>query len=262
MSWMSIPYQKHFLFMTMHKTLEKIAYPISSYAALHNHEAHFSSRGNRRHHIQSKSGAGSFDSRSLPLQRPGGTRMKIRTHTGFILKVDNGAFFLGPFLNFWKNLLFPLLNKLRITLVSTIQRFLTTEPKLMQKAPHRSFAQLNSKLSFNRLGNNRTSPKSEDKFELPGVLVSNRLKNPQDLGAKELFRAATTIAGAQSMPAICTISGQPIVDISTCKPKCLDDFFRTFSCLHSLDCSNPYFFHCLGTYFSSIKLFHTSVYSI
>jgi len=261
MGWMTIPDQKYFSIAVMHQTLQKLTYLIGIHTALHNHKMHISARGYRRHHIQSKAGASSLNNRSLFLQCPGGTRMKVRAHTGFILKVNNCAFSFSPFPYLWKNLIFPLLDKFRISLVGSIQWFLTTESELMQQATDRDFTEFDSKPSLNQFGNYRTGPKGKNKFKLPGILVTNRLEDPTDFGTCELLRPTTAIPGLQSMPATRAISGQPVVDASPCKSKGVNDFFRTLSCLYPLDCANPYFFHCLGTDFSSIKFFHANVYS-
>ena len=58
--------------------------------------------------------------------------MEIRSNTRFVFEKNNGAFFLGPFLNLRKFLFFPILNGFRVSLIRSIQWFLTGKTQLVQ----------------------------------------------------------------------------------------------------------------------------------
>lgn len=255
MSRMFIPDQKYSTVAIMHQTFQKITYLIVFHTALHNYKMHISARGYCRNHIQRKAGEGKLNNRSLSFQCPISTLKKVRALTGFILKVNIGAFIFSPFPHLWKNLIIPLLDKFRILLVSTIQRFLTTESELMQQANDRNFTEFDSKPSVNNFGDYRTGPKGKNKYKLPRVHFTNRPEDPPNYEANKFYRPPTMIASSQSIPAIRSISGQSFLDASSCKSEDLNDLFWTLSSLYLLDCPKAYFFHFLRTNKNALSYF-------
>ncbi len=113
MSRVPIPNQKYFVLMTMHQALQEFTYLIGSDRAFNDHKLHLSPRRYGRHHVQSKTGSCTFNNGCLTLQGPSGSRMKIRSDSRLIVKINRGPFFLGTLLDFWENVLFPLFHQLR-----------------------------------------------------------------------------------------------------------------------------------------------------
>ena len=185
--------------------------------------------------------------------------MKIGSDSRFILEIDSRPFFLGTLLDLWKNLLFPLLDQFRLSLVGTIQRLLATEPKLAQQSSNRGRAKPGAELTFNQVRDHRTGPQCKFKLELPGFFVTNCSIDPFDLGSRKFFRTSATLTGTQTVPSTRTVSGQPVVDTSSRKAQRFNDNFRALSGLYALHRSYAYFFHCLRYNLSSICFSHNGI---
>src|SRR5210317_1299927 len=156
---MTIPYQENLLFMVMHQTIQEVTYPISINRALNEHEFHLATSTDRCNHVQPKACPRSRYDRCAPFGRPCFARVKIRPNPGFVFKINDGPFFLGALLNLWIYFVLPFFNQFRIFLVSTIQRFLTSKPKLTQQAPYRAFTKFDFKLIPNHSYNQSSGPK-------------------------------------------------------------------------------------------------------
>ena len=261
MSRMTVPHQEYFVLMTMHQTFQKLTYLLRSHSTLNNHKLHLSTRCYGCHHIQPKTGTCTFNNGGFAFQGPSGSGMKVRPNSRLVLKVNRGAV---PFLHvsgFLENLLFPLLDQFGVSLVRTVQWFLTGESELVQQPANRSQAELYTKLTLDQRSNHRTFPQSKGKFQLPRVLVTNGTVYPSDPSIAKFFRPAAATACSQALPSTSTIPGQPVVNAGTGETECFNNSFRVLSSLHLLNRSDTNLFHCFGTNFSSIKLFHERKYT-
>ncbi len=162
---MSIPYQKNLSAMILHQAMQKLAYLIRGDRALNKHKFHMTAPTDCCNHIQSKACSCSFYDRCAPFERPCFSRVEIRPDTRFVFKIDYGPFFFSSFLNLWVYFGFPFIHQFRVLLVSTIQRLLTSKPKLTQQSPYRGFTEIDSELFLNQACNQPTGPKGKRKLE-------------------------------------------------------------------------------------------------
>jgi len=136
---MTIPNQKHFLFVTFHQAFQQFACLMGFDRALNSHELHLTTRIDRSNHVQPKSSPRSLNDWRMPFRGSCLTRIKIRPNTRFVFKTDDGFFLLRPLLNLRVDSLFPCLNALRILLIGTIQRLFAGKSKLPRQTSHRVF---------------------------------------------------------------------------------------------------------------------------
>src|SRR5210317_1391141 len=124
----------------MHQFFKKVADNHCSHSALVNHKPQMPTCADGCNHISAKSSSTNFYYWRFSLCSPSGTRMKVRSNTGFILKVNRGTKFFGSLFDLRKNSLLPVFDSFRILLVGSIKGLLTTETHLMQKATDTGFA--------------------------------------------------------------------------------------------------------------------------
>ena len=144
---MTIPYQKDWIFSIMHEPCQKFTNLIRRYTSFHHHESKIAAHIDCPHHVQTEPCSSRLNKGCLAFGSPGGSGMKIRADAAFIFKIDRCAKLFSSFLDLRKYILFPFFNSLCIPLIRTEQWSLAAQTQLSQQSTHRSFAELDSKLS-------------------------------------------------------------------------------------------------------------------
>lgn len=246
----------------MHESFQKLTKHFGYHSSFNNHKSQLSLSTNSRNHIQTKACSGCSHNRRFTFQSPSSSSMKIRSNTGFIKKIDACANFFSFFFDFRKDLFFPSPDSIRILLVCTVQRPLTTKSQLPKQSADRTLTELNSELLFDYPSYHRASPQSKGELQLSRILIAYCFIYPCNLPSGKFSRSSAAFTGFQCMPTTSAIQRQPIVDTTTRESQCLDNYFWALSCLNTLDCSDAYLLKRLMIKFSSIKFFHTKEHSI
>jgi len=177
--------------------------------SLDGHEARLPLSGYRRDQVETKPSPRRLNNRRLAPHRPGGAGVMIGPDTGLIPEIDDGPTLLRFRLDRRILLRKPLLNPDRILLKGPPKRLLRTQPKLIQQAANRGFAQPDAEFPLDQLPHHAARPQSKRKLKLPGIVRRYRVIQTLQLGSVELRPSPPPPMGPKGIPTARPVFGQP-----------------------------------------------------
>src|ERR1035438_7210015 len=252
--------EKNRLPCIMHQAFQKLDKyrPVDS--ALGQHETHVSPRADRRNHVDRTTLARAPHHRCLSLDAPCSPRMIVRSHPGFVAKVDIRPDGASLSANQRVLLLQPPPHALRILLDRPEQGPLATQPQLFQQPPHTGHAQLQIELLPQQNPDHLPSPEGKLEAELQRTLARDGTIQPPHLGGLDLHRPTLQGSGLQRTPTAAAVSGQPSVNTASRKAQRLDHRFWALARLNSFHRTNPNLLQRLMVEGTSVASFHASDY--
>lgn len=190
---------------------------------------------NRRDHVESKPLAGGSDDRSLSLDRPSRSRMKIRAHPRLVFKEDLSSFSLGQGADPGILFLQPLFHQGRILLQGLNQRSLTSQPQLSEQASDRGEGEADPIFFPDQRPDHSSGPEGEGEFQLQRIFGGDSFINPLDLASRKLLGSSRHLAGLQGVPSSGPIGCEPLVNATPGESQGLDDCLGAFPILNLLN---------------------------
>src|SRR5271170_1846073 len=256
----AIQNEKNRLRGVMHQALQKLDKHRPVDFALGQHETHVSPRADRRNHVDRTALPRAPHHRRLSLDAPGRPRVMIRSHPGFVAKVDLRPD--GASLSTKQRVLLlqPPPHSLRVLLERPKQGPLAAQSQLLQQSPHTGHAQLQVELLPQQNPDHLSRPERKLEAELHRTLARHGTIEPPHLRRLDLHRPTLQGPGLQRTPTPIAVSGQPGVDATSRKAQRLDHRFWALARLHSFHRTNPNLFQRLMVQGTSVASLHAGHY--
>src|SRR6266446_4463159 len=240
----------------MHQALQKLDKDSTVDSALGHHETHVAPRTHRRDHIDRTPLPRAPHHRRLALDPPRRPRVTVRSHPGFVAKVDIRPDFPSLSANPRVLLLQPPPHSFRVLLEGPEQRSLACQPELFQQPPYTGHAQLQVPLLPQQNPDHLPSPERKLEPELQRTLAGDRTIQPAHLGGLDLHRPTLQGPGLQRTPTPAAVSCKPCVNAASRKAQRLDHGFWALARLHSFHRTNPNLLQRLMVEGTSVTSFH------
>src|SRR5260370_20459162 len=248
--------EKNRLRCVMHHTPQNLDNHCSVDSALGQHEAHVSARADRGNHVNGTPLPRRPHHRRLSLDAPCRPRMMVRSHPGFVAKVDVRPDCASLSADERVLLLQPPPHSLRVLLDRPKQGPLAAQPQLLQQPPHTGHAQPQVELLSQQNPDHLPSPERKLEAELQRTLARDRTIEPPHLGGLDLHRPTFQGSGLQCSPTPAAVPGQPGVNAASRKAQRLDHRFWSLARLNSLHRTNSNLFQRLFVHCTSLPSLH------
>src|SRR5260370_7424855 len=217
--------EKNRLRCVMHQALQKLDKHSSVDSALGQHEAHVSARADRGNHVDGTPLPRRPHHRRLSLDAPCRPRMMVRSHPGFVAKVDVGPDCASLPADQRVLLLRPPPPSLRVLLHRPTEGPVAAQPELLQQPPPTGHAQPQVEFLSQQNPDHLPSPERKLEAELQRTLTRDRSIEPSHLSGLDLHRPTLQGSGFQCTPTPAAVPGQPGVNAASRKPHRLDHRF-------------------------------------
>ena len=194
-------------------------------------------------HALALSARGHF--RRLTAKSPGAAQNRVGSDPGLIQEKELGSQALGPCAQARENLLLPLLNGDRITLVSATQGLLRGNVPFRQQPPHGSHSQPDPEFLLDQLHHDLPRPQAKVKTILARITAADPTAHLQFLLRRKRRLASRVFARLEGLLAAAPLRTQPSVDRRAAQAIALDDRARAFAFAHTPNRHHPNGFRCL-----------------
>jgi len=220
---------------SMNQAFDELDELVGTNCSLHYHEPESARRADRRDHVESEAGTCRCNYRSFSFRCPSGSRVIIGTDPGLVSEIDFTLAARCRAFNGGELFLEPLVNSLRILLISPPEWALRRETKLVEQSANGCFAEFNAILLLDKSGNHLPGPQRESELELERVAHRDGGINPLEHFTIEFRFAPAPLACLERVPSTNAIKSQPIVDGRPADTKSLGNHLGALAVLDGVD---------------------------